>query len=86
MSENKDFLKEISKIKHLERGVAVNNRNKFKRFRKKWHRIENQVPQAIIRIKPKKSTFYELVMNLKRERGCSKDFGGIVGGFYSFLY
>ena len=44
MSENKDFLKEISKIKHLERGVAVNNRNKFKRFRKKWHRIENQVP------------------------------------------
>ena len=41
MSGNKDFLKKISKIKHLERGVAVNNRNRFKRFRKKWHRIEN---------------------------------------------
>ena len=84
MSGNKDFLKKISKIKHLERGVAVNNRNRFKRFRKKWHRIEN--PQDIIRNKPKKSTFYELVMNSKRERGCGKDFGGITGVFCLFLY
>ena len=38
------FLNEISKIKNLERRVAVYNWNKCERFRKKWHRIENKVP------------------------------------------
>ena len=40
----KYFLNEISKIKNFERRVAVNNRNKYERFRKKWHRIKNKVP------------------------------------------
>ena len=60
---NTNFLKEINKFKNLERGVAVNNPNEFERFRKKWHRIENQVPQDIIRNKQKKKkifmNFYE---------------------------
>ena len=39
-----NFLNEVSKIKNLEKRVAGNNRNKCERFRKKWHRIENEVP------------------------------------------
>ena len=39
-----NFLNEVSKIKNLEKRVAGNNRNKSERFRKKWHRIENEVP------------------------------------------
>ena len=39
-----NFLNKVSKIKNLEKRVAGNNRNKCKRFRKKWHRIENEVP------------------------------------------
>ena len=39
-----NFLNEVSKIKTLEKRVAENNRNKCERFRKKWHRIENEVP------------------------------------------
>ena len=39
-----NFLNDISKIKNLEKRVAVNNWNKCERFRKKWHRIENKVP------------------------------------------
>ena len=38
-----NFLNEVSKIKNLEKRVAGNNRNKCKRFRKKWHRMENEV-------------------------------------------
>ena len=38
-----NFLNEISKIKNLERRVAVNNQNKCERFRKKWHRIDKKV-------------------------------------------
>ena len=30
-------------MKNLEKRVAVNNRNKCERFRKKWHRIENKI-------------------------------------------
>ena len=37
------FLNEVSEIKNLEKRVAANNRNKCERFRKKWHRIENEV-------------------------------------------
>ena len=49
MPENTDFyllkkkLNEISKIKYLQKRVAVNNQNTCERFRKKWHRIENKV-------------------------------------------
>ena len=39
-----NFLNEISKFKNLERRVAVNNRNKYERFRKIWHRMQNKVP------------------------------------------
>ena len=39
-----NFLNEVSKIKNLEKRVAGNNRNKCERFRKKRHRIENEVP------------------------------------------
>ena len=39
-----NFLNELNKIKNLEKRVAENNRNKCERFRKKWHRIENEVP------------------------------------------
>ena len=39
-----NFLNEVSKIKNLEKIVAANNWNKCERFRKKWHRIENEVP------------------------------------------
>ena len=39
-----NFLNEVSKIKKLEKRVAGNNRNKCERFRKKWQRIENEVP------------------------------------------
>ena len=35
---------EISKIKILDRIVAVNNQNKYERFRKKCCRIENKLP------------------------------------------
>ena len=38
-----NFLNEISRIKNLERRLAV-KRNKCERFRKKWHRMENKVP------------------------------------------
>ena len=41
-----NFLNEISKIKNLKRKVAVNNRNKCERFRKKWHRTN--VPYYLI--------------------------------------
>ena len=37
------FLNEVGEIKNLEKRVAANNRNKCERFRKKWHRIENEV-------------------------------------------
>ena len=37
------FQNEITKIKNLERIVPDNNR-KIERFRKKWDRIENEVP------------------------------------------
>ena len=39
-----NFLNELNKIKNLEKRVAENDRNKCERFRKKWHRIENEVP------------------------------------------
>ena len=39
-----NFLNEVSKIKNLEKRVAGNNQNKCKRFRKKWHRMDNEVP------------------------------------------
>ena len=39
-----NFLNEVSKIKNLEKRVAANNWNKCDRFRKKLHRIENEVP------------------------------------------
>ena len=39
-----NFLNEVSKIKNSQKRVAGNNRNKCERFRKKWHRIENEVP------------------------------------------
>ena len=51
-----DFLNEVSKIKNLEKRVAANNWNKCEKFRKKWHRIENEVPYNLIRNKQKKST------------------------------
>ena len=35
---------EISKIKILDRIVAVNNQNKYERFRKKCFRVENKLP------------------------------------------
>ena len=37
-----NFLNEISKIKNLEKRVVADNWNKYERFRKKWHRIENK--------------------------------------------
>ena len=40
----RNFLDKISKIGNLEKIEAVNNRNKCKRFRKKWHRIKIKVP------------------------------------------
>ena len=55
-----NFLIDISKIKKLERRVAVNNRNKCERFRKKWHRIENKIPQDLIRNKQKNQLFKNL--------------------------
>ena len=56
----KNFLNEVSKIKKLEKRVAWNNPNKSERFRKKWHRIENEVPYNLIRNKQKiKSTSYK---------------------------
>ena len=39
-----NFLNEVSKIKNSEKRVTGNNRNKCERFRKKWHRIDNEVP------------------------------------------
>ena len=68
-----NFLNEISKIRNLERRVAANNRNKCKIFRKKSHRIENEVPS---------------LKNPGRDSraGEIKDFvGGIVGFFYFFF-
>ena len=55
-----NFLIDISKIKKLERRVAVSNRNKCERFRKKWHRIENKIPQDLIRNKQKNQLFKNL--------------------------
>ena len=39
-----NFVNEISKIKNLERRIAVNKWNICEIFRKKWHRIENNIP------------------------------------------
>ena len=39
-----NFWNEFSKIKNLEEREAENNWNKYERFRKSWHRIENKVP------------------------------------------
>ena len=55
----KNFLNEISQIKNLERRIAVNKWNKYERFRKKQHEIEDKVPQDFIGNKQKKSFFYE---------------------------
>ena len=44
-------------MKNLERRVTVNNPNKCKRFRKKWHRIENKVPQDFIESKQENELF-----------------------------
>ena len=54
-----NFLNEISKIKNLERRVAVNNQNKCERFRKKWHRINKKSTLGYYQKQTKKSTFYE---------------------------
>ena len=39
-----NFLNETSKMKNLEKRLAVNNQNWCERLRKIWHRIENKVP------------------------------------------
>ena len=38
------FLNEVSNIKNLEKRVATKNWNECERFRKKWHRIKNELP------------------------------------------
>ena len=81
-----NLLNEISKIKNLEKGVAGNNRNKCERFRKKWHRIENEVPWNLIRNKQKINlTLYKPTEG--RRQG--QRLGGTVkragGGSFSFI-
>ena len=48
----------LVKSKKLEKRVAVNNRNKFERFTKKWSIIENEIPFDLVKNKQKKSTVY----------------------------
>ena len=69
-----NLLNEISKIKNLKRRVALNNGNEYKRFRKKWHRIENKVPQDFVPNK-QKNFFHE-----------PKDLGVLWQAFLSFLF
>ena len=65
-----NFLNEIDKTKNLERGVAVNTRNKRERFRTKSNRIENEVPKD----------------QLFKKRYWDKKFGWCCWGFLFLVY
>ena len=52
-------------MENLKKKVAVNNQNKCERFRKKWHKKENKVPQHLIKNRQEN----QLYMNQEMEGG-----------------